>query len=489
MNNQRQLANVGQSQGEYPDVVSAAQSLISALTQTLNQSPVSPRSQVQVQGGCGLRRLNIIPPDSEGYTGSQIKSASASGKTMLYVVPLQEELDLNPLPTDAREFQKMPKATCQMCNKSMPLQVLALHIQVCKSHESTSSNEETDVQFVSESNLDEMKQENSASEVMCISRHSLEDLLKLLASRVNSENQFRICVSRDNLLERGLKQWQRQKKGNPVNQLKVTFIGEAGVDSGALRKEFLTEMINGIETRLFLGQRAKSPQYSNSDLDNGLFRTAGEIFAVSLAQGGPAPCFLKEWCYFYLTNGEIDVHRICKDDVDDIEYSLLISKVEEATDLNELMDEIISCGYTGTCNTDHKDAIIRAGITKKKETFRGKKESCLHNTCFCFYKAIESPEDAEVETDPSNITVPGVMQWITGQGHKPLLLSEQEAFKIVFKFDHECQIRMPQHTICYPVVSACTQTITFPVVHMETYESFKCIILQAIKSGGAFSRV
>lgn len=93
-------------------------------------------------GGCGVRRVNNIPPDSEGYTGSQIKSASASGKTMLYVVPLQEQLDLNPLPTDAREFKKMPKATCQMCNKSMPLQVLALHIQVCKSHDSTSSNEE-----------------------------------------------------------------------------------------------------------------------------------------------------------------------------------------------------------------------------------------------------------------------------------------------------------------------------------------------------------
>lgn len=93
-------------------------------------------------GGCGVRRLNIIPPDSEGYTGSQIKTASASGKTMLYVVPLQEELDLNPLPNDAREFKKMPKATCQMCNKSMPLQVLALHIQVCKSHDSASSNEE-----------------------------------------------------------------------------------------------------------------------------------------------------------------------------------------------------------------------------------------------------------------------------------------------------------------------------------------------------------
>lgn len=106
------------------------------------------------------------------------------------------------------------------------------------------------------------------------------------------------------------------------------------------------------------------------------------------------------------------------------------------------------------------------------------------------HKAIESTEDAaEVETEPSHLTVPRVMQWITGQGHKPLLLSEQEAFQIVFKFDHDCQVRMPQHTICYPKLSACTKTITFPVAHMTTYEDFKCVIVQVIKSREAFSRV
>lgn len=43
-----------------------------------------------------------------------------------------------------------------------------------------------------------------------------------------------------NLLERGLMLWQCQKNSSPVNPLKVTFMGEAGVDPGALRKEFLT---------------------------------------------------------------------------------------------------------------------------------------------------------------------------------------------------------------------------------------------------------
>lgn len=50
---------------------------------------------------------------------------------MLYIVPLQEEFDLAPLPSDAPEFSLMPKAECKNCYKVMPLQLLALHIKQC----------------------------------------------------------------------------------------------------------------------------------------------------------------------------------------------------------------------------------------------------------------------------------------------------------------------------------------------------------------------
>uniref|UniRef100_A0A8C2EZX0 HECT domain-containing protein n=1 Tax=Cyprinus carpio TaxID=7962 RepID=A0A8C2EZX0_CYPCA len=198
----------------------------------------------------------------------------------------------------------------------------------------------------------------------------------------------------------------------------------------------------------------------------------------------------------------------------------------------------ISCGYTGALNVEQKDAIIRAIVLHA--TFRVTPmlgdlhkglqlyglldilkehpslckslfvpgEDCTMQTIYSelqglqkrakiinyfqdFLQEIECGGGAEdaAEVEKSYLTVPRVMQWITGQGHKPLLLSEQKAFQIVFKFDHDCKVRMPQHTICFPIVSACTNTVTFPVAHMTTYEDFKCIIVQAIKSGGAFSRV
>ncbi len=84
-------------------------------------------------------------------------------------------------------------------------------------------------------------------------------------------------------------------------------------------------------------------------------------------------------------------------------------------------------------------------------------------------------------------TVPCVMQWLTGQGHKPLLMSECQEFKIALHFDHDCHQRMPAHRICYPVVSACARKITFPVAHMDNYNSFKVVMLQAINSDFGFN--
>uniref|UniRef100_A0A1A8B810 Zgc:112970 n=1 Tax=Nothobranchius furzeri TaxID=105023 RepID=A0A1A8B810_NOTFU len=65
-------------------------------------------------------------------------------------------------------------------------------------------------------------------------------------------------------------------------------------------------MVAGIESRLFEGdcEKGEVPKYSLNDLDNELFRVAGEIFSVSIAQGGPAPRFLQEWCYNYLVTGK-----------------------------------------------------------------------------------------------------------------------------------------------------------------------------------------
>lgn len=83
-------------------------------------------------GGWGARKLHMVSPEDSGCTGLILKTASGSGKGVLYIAPIQEKLDILPLPPDSRSFSTMPKAVCHSCHTSYPLQILSLHVQTCK---------------------------------------------------------------------------------------------------------------------------------------------------------------------------------------------------------------------------------------------------------------------------------------------------------------------------------------------------------------------
>uniref|UniRef100_A0AAV2JU18 Uncharacterized protein n=1 Tax=Knipowitschia caucasica TaxID=637954 RepID=A0AAV2JU18_KNICA len=83
-------------------------------------------------GGNGQRKLTLVPMDMEGYNGRQLRAASNNGRNVLFIVPLQQELDTEPLPFDAAEFSKMPQVPCHICGTTIPLQLLALHADSCE---------------------------------------------------------------------------------------------------------------------------------------------------------------------------------------------------------------------------------------------------------------------------------------------------------------------------------------------------------------------
>uniref|UniRef100_A0A9J8BH17 UBZ4-type domain-containing protein n=1 Tax=Cyprinus carpio carpio TaxID=630221 RepID=A0A9J8BH17_CYPCA len=98
-------------------------------------------------GGSGRRKLSMILTDAEGYSLRALKSASNNGKNVLYVVPIQEKLSTEPLPYEAPEFCKMPKANCVSCGQKMPLQMLALHVEECSKAESEQDLEDDTEEF------------------------------------------------------------------------------------------------------------------------------------------------------------------------------------------------------------------------------------------------------------------------------------------------------------------------------------------------------
>lgn len=116
-----------------------------------------------------------------------------------------------------------------------------------------------------------------------------------------------------------------------------------------------------------------------------------------------------------------------------------------------------------------------------------KQELC----CSVFLFEVDAPIADDGDTvlgDTQPLSVQKVLQWMTGQSHIPILPDEKRRFKIACH-DHDGIERLGNHSACYPVVSACTCTVTFPVKHLSTYQEFKRIMSDAVRYGGGFFRV
>ena len=107
-------------------------------------------------------------------------------------------------------------------------------------------------------------------------------------------------------LSRALTVWSRQKKVSPENRLMVKYIGESGIDAGAVTREFLTTLMTKVATEFFPDG---APKESMSDVQNCHFLFIGQMIAVSLLQGGPPPSFLHESVYDLLVDVTINMSQ------------------------------------------------------------------------------------------------------------------------------------------------------------------------------------
>ncbi|KAI4830721.1 hypothetical protein KUCAC02_002337 [Chaenocephalus aceratus] len=275
--------------------------------------------------------------------------------------------------------------------------------------------------------------------------------------------------------------------------------------------------------------------------------TVGEIMAASLAQGGPALNFLMPWCYKFLCTGCLDLGNLDKSDVGGDQYTDLLSKVEAATDttIQVLTEEILNCGYTGLISLEKKGEIIRAivlhanlrlfpmllqikdgfnlyglcnimanypdicqplfvpgadadfiiSVCQAEFSERGSNKEQVEVTLINHLQDfLQEMEQDKTDSGMEDAALPSLspkafLQWITGQGHGPVLQEEKRRFKVNVKFNHHCQSHFGEHSICYPSVAACSRTFTFPVQHMRSYADFKVVLVEAFLLGQEFSLV
>ena len=133
---------------------------------------------------------------------------------------------------------------------------------------------------------------------------TITDVVQALEKSVNKEKQFFITVRRRTPLPRVLNLWRYEAKKQGVNhELRIKFLEEDGIDNGALTREFFTDVVPAIGDMIFPNG---TPVDSTHHVQNGNFRTSGEIVASSLANGGPPPCFMDEKAFQSLIHLEMN---------------------------------------------------------------------------------------------------------------------------------------------------------------------------------------
>ena len=309
------------------------------------------------------------------------------------------------------------------------------------------------------------------------------------------------------------------------------------------------------------------PIDSTYHIQNGNFRTCGQIVAVSLAQGGPSPSLLEECVYNTLINPDLDMMKLSIQEHLSKNEKNIVEMIRQ--DIKGNQDIILDNGYTGLIDDEHVDEIVESVmislISKRilylKEFVRGLSlygiddllskapglcksffvQGLIQDTIDANYlfscmqpdysdhgssrRALEErvvdnmqdflnniedntitgysapvawnydEEDASKEKpsdDPPeekfetpDVTVQGMMMWLTGQKHVPL---NGRKMVIMIYFDHECKTRDPKHTICFPLVGACGMQITFPVAHMVDPSEFHTNLLLAYSKSQAFGK-
>ena len=100
-------------------------------------------------------------------------------------------------------------------------------------------------------------------------------------------------------------------------QLKVTFIGEPGVDEGGPLREFLFLLVTSIaqnNTLFHGGPTSRVPMHNVVELERMTYYHVGACLALSIIHGGPAPQFFSPAVASYIAYGA----KIVKATVDDV---------------------------------------------------------------------------------------------------------------------------------------------------------------------------
>ncbi|XP_029015587.1 G2/M phase-specific E3 ubiquitin-protein ligase-like isoform X2 [Betta splendens] len=210
-----------------------------------------------------------------------------------------------------------------------------------------------------------------------LSKEEITGIVKAHSERVVTTSYKPIYISRGNLWTTALRQFSRQRFAESTHMLYVTFasdedITEDAEDLGGPRREFFRLLVKAIYKESGAFEESSNgfiPRLNITHVQNGLYRTIGQMMATIIVQGGESPALLSPLVVGYLLTGHFQFN-VTPDDVADMELREALKKVDQAASKDELDQAIGYCeswqyqieGLPNPVTMDNKDAFVKSAI-------------------------------------------------------------------------------------------------------------------------------
>ena len=185
---------------------------------------------------------------------------------------------------------------------------------------------------------------------------TIKDILGRLTSPINIDQIAKFNVSRNHLWESARRGFAK-KSFSPTYKVSVKFTDDAGASEGAVdlgdpTREFFTLLLNEIQKgSLFEGNSNNSDIKSltcyTSSLNNGDYRLAGKIIAMSIVHGGSSPGFFSPVLFNALAYGPENTSVVLDDVTDQRLHGDLVALKDSTND-----ESVQKCLYNLEAITD-----------------------------------------------------------------------------------------------------------------------------------------
>lgn len=153
---------------------------------------------------------------------------------------------------------------------------------------------------------------------------SFEEEIEFAFQELEKKKDFwTLNIVRRKFIQTAMEELNEAAEEDWEKPLRVHFIGEEGIDSGGLRREFFTLLFKN--TDIF---EESSLRLDSNLLSKKQYKVIGKATALALINGHPGPCRLNKLLSKYIvTKKEPDAEELGKDDIDRADALSLLNEV------------------------------------------------------------------------------------------------------------------------------------------------------------------